>query len=370
MESKPQRPLLRILPAPRSGAGRPEAAQAQRRKRAGAGLVLALVLGCLPALAGREASAQEPARVFILQSYNLEYAWTQHILQGIQDALAGLDVAYQTFYLDAKRQTDPERLRQAAEEARQRIEQWAPQVVIAVDDAAQALVVVPHLKGRDRPQVVFCGVNGPLTDYGFPAANVSGVRERWHFREGFALLKRINPSLRKVAFLVEGSESGRFVTNDLLEEERRNGPYALSLAGAEIIKTFQQWQRLVLGYQTRADALALGIFNTLVDETTGRVVSPEEVMRWTHSVNTKPTLGFSDAARDYDMLCGVLESGHEQGFLAGSMARDILVRGVAAGSLPVRVNVQGVVLVNLKVAAKLGITVPYEIIEASVVVLQ
>ncbi len=331
---------------------------------------LALALGCLLALAGRDASAQGPARVFILQSYNPEYLWTQHILQGIQEALAGLDVAYETFYLDAKRQTDPERLRQAAEKAWQRIERWAPQVVVSVDDAAQALVVVPHLKDRDRPQVVFCGVNGPLTDYGFPAANVSGVRERWHFREGFALLKRINPSLRTAAFLIEDSESGRFVTHDLQEEERRHGPYALALAGVEIVRTFQQWQRLVLGYQSRADVLALGIFNTLVDEATGRVVSPEEVMRWTHGVNARPTLGFTDAAREFGMFCGVLESGHEQGFLAGSMARDILARGVAAGSLPVKINVRGVVLLNLKTAARLGIAVPYEIIEAAEVVLQ
>lgn len=333
--------------------------------------LLAAFLVLSVAAAARDSAAQDAAkRVFILQSYNPEYVWTQNINQGIRDALAGLLVDYEYFYMDAKRQPNPERLRSAGEEALHRIWQWAPQVVVSVDDAAQALVVAPHLKGLANPQVVFCGVNAPLSRYGFPAANVSGVRERWHYREGFALLKRIVPTLRSVAFLVEESESGRFVLDDLREEELRGGAYALEVAGAEAVKTFQEWQRLIRRYQTLADALALGLYNTLVDEGTGQVVSPDAVMAWTNSVNTKPTLGFSDIAKNHGLLCGVLESGHEQGFLAGSMVREILTRGVAAGSLPVVINVQGVVLVNLKTAERLGARVPYEIIEAAGTVLQ
>jgi len=330
---------------------------------------LAVALGCFLMMSGRSSSAQEPARVFILQSYNPEYVWTQNIDQGIRDALAGLDVVYEAFYLDAKRQPDPQLLRQAGEEAWQRITQWAPRVVVTVDDAAQALVAAPRLRGRESPQVVFCGVNAPLSRYGFPAANVSGVRERWHYREGFALLKRILPGLRSVAFLVEDSESGRLVAGDLLEE-RRNGPFALDLAGVETVGTFQQWQRRILHYQAEADALALGLYNSLVDEATGRVVPPDAVMAWTNAANARPTLGFSDIAKDHGLLCGVLESGHEQGYLAGSMVRAILTQGVAAGTLPVRINEQGVVLVNLKTATQHGIVVPYEIIEAAGVVVQ
>jgi ABC-type uncharacterized transport system substrate-binding protein len=330
-----------------------------------------LLLALSSLAAAGDALARDPApRVFILQSYNPEYVWTQNINQGIRDALAGLLVDYEYFYLDAKRQPDPKRLQSAGEEALRRIRQWAPQVVVSVDDAAQALVVAPHLKGLASPQVVFCGVNAPLSLYGFPATNVSGVRERWHYREGFALLKRIAPSLRRVTFLVEESESGRFVLEDLREEERRGGPFALELAEASTVKTFQEWQRLILRRQSPADALALGLYNTLKDEATGRVVSPDDVMAWTNSANTRTTLGFSDIAKDHGLLCGVLESGHEQGFLAGSLARTVLTQGVAAGSLPVEINVRGVVLVNLKTAARLGIKVPYEIIEAAGVVLQ
>ena len=88
-------------------------------------------------------------------------------------------------------------------------------------------------------------------------------------------------------------------------------------------------------------------------------------MAWTNSVNTKPTLGFADFSLDHDILCGVLESGHEQGFLAGIMALEAMTSGTPAGRLPMRVNDTGMVMLNLKTAERLHIDIPYEIIEAA-----
>jgi hypothetical protein len=47
------------------------------------------------------------------------------------------------------------------------------------------------------------------------------------------------------------------------------------------------------------------------------------------------------------------------------MVRGILTTGRPAGVLPVVVNVKGVVLVNLRTAERLGLRVPFEIIEAA-----
>jgi len=66
----------------------------------------------------------------------------------------------------------------------------------------------------------------------------------------------------------------------------------------------------------------------------------------------------------------VLESRHEQGALAGAMARQVLERGITAGSLPVRLNQKGVVVVNLKTAERLGLLLPFAIIEAASVVIK
>lgn len=304
-------------------------------------------------------------RVLVVHSYNPEYIWTQHINQGLRDALVGMDVDMDVVYLDAKRRPDPSSLREAAALALARIEAEAPRVVVAVDDAAQAYLVEPFLKGRPSPQVVFCGVNAPLDRYGFPADNVTGVRERYHFREGFALVKRIVPGAKSVAFVGEDSESMRYVADDLREEQRQNGPCALEVAGVDVCRTFQEWQEKILYYQDHADVLSFGPYNSLRDGHTGRIVTPDEVMAWTNAVNAKPSVGYSDIAREHGMLCGILESGHEQGFLAGTMAREILTTGRPAGGLPVVVNVKGLVLVNVRTAERLGLRVPFEIIEAA-----
>ena len=314
--------------------------------------------------------ATPPFRVLVVHSYNAEYIWCGQINLGIEEALKGTGATLDIMYLDAKRNPGPDQLRAAAQLVVERIERTHPQVVIAADDPAQRYVVVPSLKGRDSPHVIFCGVNAPLATYGFPASNVSGVRERWHYRDGFALLRRIVPQAKTVAFLVEDSESGGYVLADLREEMNQKPGLPLRVVMAEKVGTFQQWQKLVKQAQRRADVLALGLYNALVDETTGTVMPPERVMAWTNSVNTKPTLGFSDIATQHGLLCGVLESGHEQGYLAGSMARQVLTTGVAAGALSVRSNTRGIVFVNLRTAKKLGAHIPYSIIEAAAVVVR
>jgi ABC-type uncharacterized transport system, periplasmic component len=323
-------------------------------------LLLAL---CASLFAFQPAAAADQAVVFVVHSYEKNYVWTQNIDKGLHQALSGLDVSFQTFYMNAKIAPDPERLKDRAQEILARIEAERPRVVITSDDAAQTYLAAPHLKGRAEPQVIFCGVNAPLSTYGSPAANVSGVRERWHIREGLALLKRIKPALRSAVMLTDGSESSDYILNSLAQERNRN--LALKLVTTERPRTFQQWQSFVRRYQGRVDALALGINSSLVDETTGKVVPTDEVAAWTNSVNRLPTIGFADASARQGHLCGILTSGEEQGQLAGAMARQVLEQGVSAGTLPVRMNQKGVVLVNLKTAERLNITIPYEIISAA-----
>ena len=337
-------------------------------------LLLQLLGACGPAwcvsFAGVVQARDTVTRVCVVQSYNAEYIWCQNINDGIRNALKGAGVVIDVFYLDAKRNPSPDKLRAAAQDIAARIGKLAPRLVITVDDVAQKYLAVPYLVGKGGPQVVFCGVNAPLENYGYPAADVTGVRERWHFRDGFDLLHKIDPRVKTVAVLLDDSESAGYVLADMRADLARNGPFALQLSDVAMLRTFQEWKRAVLSAQERADAVALGLYHSLVDETTGKVVPAETVRDWNLSVLRKPTLGFSDATRDHGHLCGILESGHEQGLLAGRMARHLVLRGGKAGDLPVTINQQGLVFVNLKTAERLGLVIPYEIIKAAEMVIQ
>jgi len=303
-------------------------------------------------------------RVLVVHSYTKDYPWTQAIDKGLHDGLRDTRARIETAYLDAKRDQSPESLQAKALALLERIQAVDPQVVIAVDDPAQIYLSAPHLRGRAKPQVIFCGVNAPLKNYGFPAANVSGVRERWHFRQSVDLLQQISPRVRRVGLVTDDSETSVFLLAGIREEMAKGGPMTVTVAGLNKVATFQQWQRTVLRLQGRADALAVGLFHSLRDERTGQVVAPEKVHAWTEAANRLPTIGFGEYARKHELLCGILSSGWEQGALAAAMARSILEQGKKAGELPVRLNQKGLVYINLKTAKRFGIIVPYGIIEA------
>jgi ABC-type uncharacterized transport system substrate-binding protein len=314
--------------------------------------------------------ARAPLRVFVAQSYDADYIWCEHINQGLTEALASLAPVIEIAYLDAKRRPDPAGLAERAADMAQRIREFAPDVVIAVDDAVQHYLVVPSLKDKPGgPQVVFCGVNAPLANYGYPAANVSGIRERWHFREAFALGKRLLPAAKTVALIVEDSESGRYVVADLVEEQAKGGPYSLEVRHVDVVRTENEWREKFIRYQDEVDILALGLYQSIRTDDGRGVINPETLMAWTREINRRPLLGFAGVATRDGHLFGVLESGFEQGYLAGTMAAEIVTRGVAAGTLPVGINNQGTIMLNLGAAATIGLDIPYEIIEAAGVVL-
>lgn len=335
---------------------------------------LALLLSSGTGRADEDATAPRKAAqglplVFLVHSYDADYAWSRGIGQGAAQALRG-HAELRTFHLDVRGSSDPGPVQQRLETVLAQIEAARPKAVIAADDAAQELLVVPHLKGRASPQVIFCGVNAPLARYGYPARNVSGVRSVWHFRQSFGLLHTIAPRARRVVFLTDASESSDHIVGDLATELRRGGPFGPLRVQTVRSATFQQWQRAVRSAQTAADALALGIYHAMRNERTGETVTPEQVMDWTNAANTLPSVGFSDYAIRHGQLCGVLGSAREQGELAGEMVRQTLERGLEAGRLRVRENRKGIVLINLRTAERLGVSIPFSLIEAAEVVVQ
>lgn len=321
------------------------------------------------ALANAVAPAR-PALLFVVHSYDEDFIWCHNIDRGLQTALRGLPVTIRTFHLDAKHDLDPASLKRKALAIAARIAAEKPQVVVAVDDAVQELLVVPHLRGNASPQVVFCGVNAPLVRYGYPAPNVTGVSERWHVRESLALLRMIVPTARRVVLLADGSETSGLFLADIRADLRQSGPYAVEDLSIRQVQTFQQWQQAVLASQQEADGLAFGLYFSLRDEVSGAVVPDDVVAQWTDTVNRLPTLGFADYVREHGQLCGVLESAHEQGRVAGGMARLLFDPSLRAQTLPVRTNQEGIVFLNLKTAERLGVSVPFEIIQSASEVIQ
>ena len=107
---------------------------------------------------------------------------------------------------------------QKAAEAYALFEQMKPDGVIAVDDNAQTMFVIPYLKDKVKMPVVFCGVNaapGKLETYGYPSSNVTGVMEYEVLEESISFMKQLVPNMKTLGFLSIDSEVGQALASAL-----------------------------------------------------------------------------------------------------------------------------------------------------------
>ena len=136
-------------------------------------------------------------KIMVVMSYEEDNPWCIQIKEGIDSVLAG-DSAIIYFYMDTKKNINGG-IRKA-EEAYELYKQLRPDGVIAADDNAQSMFVLPYLKDKVTTPVMFCAVNAEPEEYGYPASNVSGILERGFIRESIAFAKQPQKASRTTMF--------------------------------------------------------------------------------------------------------------------------------------------------------------------------
>lgn len=316
---------------------------------------LSLILAAATLLAAAANSAASPAakkfRILHVASYHLEWIWNQEQLEGFKDALKGLEVEYLLMELDTKRQSDQAAIAAKADKVIAKIEEWRPDLVYTNDDHAQNYVTRKYV-GKALP-FVFSAVNQPPQHYGFVGANnITGVAEQEHFAATVELLRRLVPSVRRMAVVIDRDPTWEGVV-ERIKESLAQIP-DLEIADWATIETFAEYQEKMRGYQDSVDAVAtLGVFN-FKDEN-GKEVDYERVLRWTVENSRLPDISFWDTRVERGTLCAVTVSGYQQGYLAGEMARRILVDGVSPKDIPIRPTIKGTPVISLARARQLGL---------------
>ncbi|MFH1420201.1 MAG: ABC transporter substrate binding protein [Planctomycetota bacterium] len=300
---------------------------------------------------------EDSGNVLLVHSYHREYEWVAGISRGVQRALENTDVELETYYMDTKRRTEAAWKQESGQSALKTVETWQPDVVIAVDDNAQQYFA-RHLIGKNKPKVVFCGVNAEAADYGYPAANATGILERPHYRETLALLSKIKPDVRRIAVITDNSPTSAGALKYMRAQE-----IALDVVAWETPGTFKEWQQQIQAAQDRADAIVTYMYHTVAQEDTKQSMTPSEVMAWSVANSRIPLVGMFSFAVDDGMLCGAVESAVEHGVEAGRITQQILA-GVPPSEIPIVTATQGQTMLNLDTARKLGIVVPPSVIES------
>lgn len=118
-------------------------------------------------------------RILVLHSADREVPWVTQMDAGMRNALQRnrRPISVEWMYMGVNAPGARDSLG-AASEARRAISRDDPDIVIAVDDEANALVARDYV-GRDRPRVLYVSIDRPPAAYGYPGApNVTGLPTR------------------------------------------------------------------------------------------------------------------------------------------------------------------------------------------------
>ena len=304
---------------------------------------LVLVLSCFGSSEARE-------KVFLLFSYHPGYSWVKEEAEGVDSVFMGRELQVERFYMDTKRKTGLYRIKAAADAAIARIEEFKPGLVMVFDDNACEFVAKRYA-GKRLP-FVFCGMNAMPSKYGFPAGNITGVLERELFVQGVRLLKGLVPASGRIAVITDDSPTSRGAVSQI---KKAGLPSEIT----EIYATneFDLWKAKVKALQGEVDAIGLLGYQTLRQKPKGESIPQDVVLRWTLRNSRLPGFAVNEFSVRAGVLCGVTQSGFEQGKAAAGMALEIL-DGKRPSDIPIFTPEKGISIINEKRACNLGIEIP------------
>lgn len=191
----------------------------------------------------------EGRRVLYVDSYHPEYESSQIKNSAAREILAAAGVQLRFFYMDTKRDGSVEHGQRAGAAARNEIERWRPDLLIASDDAAIQHLVQPYLRDAALP-VVFMGVNADASVYGLPYVNTTGHVEVDPIETLIEALSRFT-SGRRVGLLTGDTITERKTVQHYVEHQD------ISFDQIRYVKTFEQWKATYLETQEEVDMLVL-----------------------------------------------------------------------------------------------------------------
>jgi ABC-type uncharacterized transport system substrate-binding protein len=309
-------------------------------------------LACMLVCAGLAwHGAASAARCLFVSSYHRGYEWNDGIEQGVRAALKDRCELRQ-FDMDTKRHTSADFARAKAQEARDLIESFKPDVVIAADDNASRFLVKPYLRDAAVP-VVFCGVNWSVAEYGYPYRNTTGMIE----------VAPIKPLLAAVRDTVKSVKAAVYLSSDVETEyvDFRHYQELLAAEGVALkgvfVKSLAQWQQAYTEAQA-ADFVILGNNAGIGDW------NPQQAAQ--HAMQHARRLSVSnyDWMMPYAMLA-MTKIPYEQGEWAGRVAAQVLA-GTAPASIPILPNRRWDIYVNTALLARAGISLPAHLLRKAV----
>jgi hypothetical protein len=223
-------------------------------------------------------------RIMVLHSGSMESPWVAEMDRGMRAALdrnrRPINVEWD--YLDVAAPTAGIRAQAAVAEARRAIDRFKPDVLIAVDDEANALVARDYV-GRDRPRILYVSIDQSPAYYGYAGApNVSGIAEELPWQAMRDVFPQLFPG-RPVTLAVIGVDGA---TDQATLAQLRAADWGpATVASAALVSTAEAWREAVARADS-ADVLVVLSVQDLPDRD-GNTVPAADLIAWTEA-NARP----------------------------------------------------------------------------------
>lgn len=298
------------------------------------------------------AGAAPLARCLYVSSYHAGYEWNDGIERGLHSTLQNR-CEIRKFYMDGKRNLGEAFAKTKALEAKQLVETWKPDIIIAADDNVSKFLIMPYYKNAAIP-VVFCGLNWTAEPYGYPYSNATGMIE----------VGPIEPLQAEVLAVVKNPRHGVFLSADEMTQTKefamarelykRRGITLTHTA----VRTFADWQAGFSAAQQNADFIVIGNYAGIKDwdEAASR--------RYVYEHSQRFSVAYLEWMAPYAMLT-MAKIADEQGEWSGKVAV-LILNGTPPSKIPVVANRRWNMFVNTRLLNKSGIQLSTEILQKAV----
>jgi len=301
-------------------------------------------------------------RIVYVNSYHRGYEWSDELEKGLFKALSLSQDSIETasifsnaslelhvIRMDTKQNKGDEFLLQAAEHAKESIDKWDPDILIVSDDNAVRSIVVPYYLGTDLP-IIFSGVNGDASQYGFPTHNVTGLVE----------IPPAQQMLKRLLEFSQGERVGVLASNSYSAQGDLNfikDNLGITFEQEYIVSTFEEWKESYLRLQNEVDCCVLfsqvGIAGWNQDEAISFVKDNTRIPSGSTLQNTREFTLFTMA-----------RLAEEHGWWSGTKAREI-IEGRNINEIEIEDSHRSRIFLNMGLASQLGVTFPVDLVMSS-----
>jgi ABC-type uncharacterized transport system substrate-binding protein len=303
-------------------------------------------------LSGCLITSAQAANCFYINSYHQGYEWSDRIqAQFSKEMKTVCNISYH--YLNAKKETNPNKLKNKGMEIANLIALSQPDIVIAADDAASEYVVNPYLRNGQTP-VIYVGINWDPRPFGYPMSNATGMTEVWPIEQSIKLVKSIAGNISHVAFI---SSNNKLEINNAAAIKRIMKKNKIELH-PYLVSNFDEWKSAVKEAQ-QYDVIEFG-----TDQGIDRW-DKQQAVEFLKTHNSRFTFASQDFMLSYSMAT-LSESPEEFGHWAAELTRTIF-KGDQPWQIPIIPNRIFISRYNPLLLSKTDFKIPDAVIRQSIV---